>query len=270
MTWLFDSHAHYDDSRFFDTNEVPDRDALIKNIFEDGVGLVMNVASNIESSLNGIELSEKYARFYSAVGIHPHDVVSYDSMNDTLDELRSLLLHKKVKALGEIGLDYHYDAEYKEEQKKWFRAQMELAESLDMPVIIHDREAHGDCMDIIREFPNVRGILHSFSGSTEMAKELLKRGWYLSFSGVITFKNASRVLETVKSIPKDRILIETDCPYLAPVPMRGKLNHSGYLKYTAMAAAQIRQEAYDEFCYTTFKNTAEIYDIEIPHDLGIE
>lgn len=263
MGLLFDSHAHYDDVRFLDTNEVPDRDALIKNIFDDGVGLIMNVASNIESSVCGIKLTEQYESFYSAAGIHPHDVISYSSINEALDKLESLLLHSKVKALGEIGLDYHYDAEYKEEQKKWFRAQMELAESLDMPVIIHDREAHGDCMDIIKEFPKVKGILHSFSGSTEMAHELLKRGWYISFSGVITFKNASRILETVKSIPKDRILVETDCPYLAPVPMRGKLNHSGYLKYTAMTAAQIRNEDYDEFCTRTFKNTAEIYNINV-------
>ncbi len=263
MAELFDSHAHYDDRRFLDTEEVPDRDALIKSIFDAGDGLILNAASDIASSHAGIELSEKYDRFYSAAGIHPHEIPSSGGMNDTLDTLKKLLLKDKVKALGEIGLDYHYDGDYKDEQKKWFRAQMELACELDMPVIIHDREAHGDCMEIIREFPGVRGILHSFSGSVEMAHELLKRGWYISFSGVITFKNASRILDVVKCIPEDRILIETDCPYLAPVPMRGKLNHSGYLKYTAMIAAQVRSEDYDAFCERTFRNTAQIYGIDI-------
>ncbi len=261
MASLFDSHAHFDDERFFNPEEVSDRDALIEDIFKGDISYIMNASSDINSSENGIELSKKYEGFYSAAGIHPHEITGLD-LDLTLLRLKELLAFKKVMALGEIGLDYHYDGDYKEEQKIWFRAQMALAEELDMPVIIHDREAHGDTMDIIREFPTVRGILHSFSGSEEMAKELVKRGWYISFSGVITFKNASRILEVVKSVPNERILVETDCPYLAPVPMRGKLNHSGYLHYTAEVAAVARGEDYESFCENTLKNTLEIYKIK--------
>ena len=237
MLEIIDTHAHYDDARF-DEN----REAVIAGVLHTGyIRNIVNVGCDIASSKTSLALAHKYPHFYAACGIHPHECGKIADAKKTLAQLEELLSDKKCVALGEIGLDYHYDFSDREIQKQWFEYQMQLAEKLDMPVVIHDREAHGDCMDIVRKYPNVRGEFHSFSGSAETAAELIKRGWYISFSGVITFKNASKILDVVKSVPPERIMIETDCPYLAPVPMRGKDNNSSYLKYTAEAAGSVSQ-----------------------------
>ncbi len=253
---IIDTHAHYDDSRFDDN-----RDEVIAGVFDTGyIRNIINAGCSIVSSKAGLELSRKYPQFYFTAGIHPHDCVEVRDRERTLFELEGLLREKKCVALGEIGLDYYYDYD-RETQKNWFEWQMQLAKRLGLPVAIHDREAHGDCMDMVRKYPEVIGEFHSFSGSAEMAKELVKRGWYISFSGVITFKNASKVLEAVKAVPLDRIMIETDAPYLAPVPMRGKTNLSSYMNYTAEAAAKVLGITTEEFCKATTENAKRFFGI---------
>lgn len=255
---IIDTHAHYDDSRFDDN-----RDEVIADVLNIGyIRNIINAGCSIKSSKAGLELSKKYPQFYFTAGIHPHDSSRAGDKDRALFELEGLLREKKCVALGEIGLDYHYDFSDRETQKKWFEWQMQLAKRLGMPVAIHDREAHGDCMDMVRKYPDVIGEFHSFSGSAEMAKELVKRGWYISFSGVITFKNASKILEAVKAVPLDRIMIETDAPYLAPVPMRGKTNVSSYMKYTAEAAANVLGITTDEFCKATTENAKRLFGIK--------
>ncbi len=261
MARIIDSHAHYDDARF-DSEII--RDDIIAELEASGeiCGRV-NAGTNLETSKRSIALSERYPFFYATVGIHPHDAeeLSPSDEETVIDELKALAAHRKVVAIGEIGLDFHYDEADTERQTFWFHRQMELARELSLPVVIHDREAHGAVMDIIRSYPEVKGILHSFSGSRETAAELIRMGWYISFSGVITFKNAQRAAEVVKSIPLDRLLIETDCPYLAPHPMRGKCNHSGYLRYTAAKAAELLGVSNDELCAQTVSNACTVYNI---------
>lgn len=255
---IIDTHAHYDDSRFDDN-----RDELIADVLNIGyIRNIINAGCNIKSSRAGLELSKKYPQFYFTAGIHPHDSGKITDRERTLFELEGLVREEKCVALGEIGLDYHYDFSDRESQMNWFEWQMQLAQRLKMPVAIHDREAHGDCMDMVRKYPDVIGEFHSFSGSAEMAKELVKRGWYISFSGVITFKNASKILEALKAVPLDRIMIETDAPYLAPVPKRGKDNNSAYMKYTAQAAADVLGIDVEEFCYATTENAKRLFGIE--------
>lgn len=255
---IIDTHAHYDDSRFDDN-----RDEVIADVLNIGyIRNIINAGCSIEGSKAGQALSRKYPQFYFTAGIHPHDSGKAGDRDRALFELEGLLRDPKCVALGEIGLDYHYDFSDRETQKKWFEWQMQLAQRLGVPVAIHDREAHGDCMDMVRKFPDVIGEFHSFSGSAEMAKELVKRGWYISFSGVITFKNASKILEAVKAVPLDRIMIETDAPYLAPVPMRGKTNVSSYMKYTAEAAANVLGIDVEEFCSITTENAKRLFGIK--------
>ncbi len=262
---LFDSHAHFDDAKFDMKNESGQilRDMLLSRAFDDdGVKCIINAGTSIKTGDISISLAEKYKRIYAAVGIHPEELeVAEKDPDGTLDKLKAQLCHPKVQALGEIGLDYHYDTD-KKLQKKWFELQMDLAGKLDMPVQIHDREAHGDCMDIVSRFPDVRGVFHSFSGSAEMAKELIERGWYISFSGVITFKNAVRIAEVVRSVPLDRILSETDSPYLAPHPFRGQLNYSGYVRLTVERLAELKGVSFDEMCSMTCNNACEFFGID--------
>jgi len=253
----FDSHAHYDDMKFDGL-----RESIIAQAFEAGVERILNAASDIASSRASIALAKKYPEFYAAAGVHPHECCEIADENAFFDELRLLLGEDKVVALGEIGLDYHYDLEWKEKQLRYFDLQLSLSEEMSLPVIIHDRDAHGDCMDIIRAHPKAYGVLHSYSGSAEMAKELLTRGWYISFSGSATFKNANKLLDAVKAVPDDRIMIETDCPYLAPVPMRGKLNHSGYLPYTAQSIALTRAQTQEEIAELTYKNASRLFGLD--------
>lgn len=257
---LFDTHAHCDDERIKNEFEGGTL-AYIKHQTENGVGNIVNIGTNLDNSRVSIELSEKFDEVYASCGIHPYDIRFYDDVASTLDKLKELLSHKKVVALGEIGLDYHYEDSDFEKQRRFFIAQMELARELDIPVIIHDRDAHGDCMDIVRAFPDVRGIFHSFSGSREMAQELIRLGWYISFSGTLTYKNARKVVEACEVTPIDRILIETDSPYLPPVPHRGEMNHPKYSLLTCERAAQIKGVSLEEMMRITHENAMRAYRI---------
>ncbi|MCQ2770387.1 MAG: TatD family hydrolase [Clostridia bacterium] len=255
MHKLFDTHAHYTDEKFDNPDE------LLKEIFAGDVGYITCVASNIEDSIECINYANRYDNIYASAGIHPHECEKLIDINADMQKLEQLLTKNKVVALGEIGLDYHYDKDWEIKQKEYFDAQLSLSEKLKLPVIIHDREAHMDVFDIIKSHPNSTGIIHSCSESNEMVKEYIKRGWYISFSGTITFKNASKVLDAVKATPLDRILVETDCPYLAPVPMRGTINSSLNLHYTAEAAANTLGVDYDTFCDNEMKNAKTIFKI---------
>ena len=252
---LFDTHAHMDD-RAFDL----DRKELLEALPQQGLALVMNPGCSAESSRNTDKLSREYDYIYAAVGSHP-DVA--DEVNEAvLEEYRMLCKQNpKIKAIGEIGLDYHYEDIPREIQQKAFRMQMELARELDLPVIVHEREAHEDGMKIIDEFPEVTGVFHCYSGSAEMAKELVKRGWYIGFTGVLTFKNARKAVEVAASIPLDRIVLETDCPYMAPEPFRGKRNDPGKLYRMAEKLAEIRGISLEEIHRITTENGKRLYRI---------
>ena len=252
---LFDTHAHMD-ADSFDT----DRQELLENLPGRGISLVMNPGCSFDSSLNAIALAEKYDYIYAAVGSHP-DVA--DEVDEALiARYRELCRHPKVKAIGEIGLDYHYEDIPRDIQKKAFRLQMELARELDLPVIVHEREAHEDGLKIVDEFPTVKGVFHCYSGSLEMAKELVKRGWYIGFTGVLTFKNARKAIEVAQNIPLDRIVIETDCPYMAPVPYRGKRNDPGYLIHMAEKLAELRGISTEEAAAITLQNGKRLYRMD--------
>ena len=245
---LFDTHAHMDDRAF----EV-DRYELIASLPEQVVCLVMNPGCSLASSRNADALSRKFDFLYAAVGSHPD---AADEVNEAvLAEYRELIRQNpKIKAIGEIGLDYHYEDIPRELQLKAFRAQMALAAELDLPVIVHERDAHADGMAVIDEFPTVKGVFHCYSGSAEMAAQLIKRGWYIGFTGVLTFKNARKALEVAASIPLDRLVLETDCPYMAPEPFRGKRNHPGYLYRMAEQLAQLRGVSVEEIHRITTEN----------------
>ena len=253
---LFDTHAHMDD-RAFD----PDRHELIASLPGQGVGLVMNPGCSLASSRNADALSREFDFLYAAVGSHP-DVA--DEVNEqVLEEYRKLCkLNPKIKAIGEIGLDYHYEDIPRQLQLKAFRAQMTLAAELNLPVIIHERDAHADGMAVVDEFPTVKGVFHCYSGSAEMAKELVKRGWYIGFTGVLTFKNARKAVEVAAQIPKDRLVLETDCPYMAPEPFRGKRNHPGYLYRMAEKLAEIWGVTVEEVHQITTENGKRLYHID--------
>lgn len=264
-TVLFDSHAHYYDERF-EREAEQGADGILREVFAGGVSHIVNVGTCLENNVKCLEMARRYDGMYAAVGIHPSDCGPYG--REAMTAFREFLLaHRdfkkhKIVAIGEIGLDYYWEPYDKEHQLFFFREQMKLAEETGLPVIIHDREAHGDCFDVALEFPNVRGVFHSYSGSAEMAKELVRRGWYISFSGVVTFKNATRVREVVKTVPLDRLLIETDCPYLAPHPMRGKLNHSGYLHYTAEGIADVFGLPAEEIAARTAENAKRLFRVD--------
>ena len=252
---LFDTHAHMDDRRFD-----ADRDAVLQGLADRGVTLVMNPGCSLESSRNAIALAEKYPFVYAAVGSHP-DVA--DEVNEeVLEEYRKLCkLHHKVKAIGEIGIDYHYEDIPRDLQLKAFRMQMELARETKLPAIVHEREAHEDGMAVVREFPDVTGVFHCYSGSAEMAKQLVDKGWYIGFTGVLTFKNARKAIETAASIPIDRIVLETDCPYMAPEPFRGKRNDPGMLFRMAEKLAEVRGLSVEEIHAITTENGKRLYRI---------
>lgn len=252
---LFDTHAHYDAEQFDE-----DRDEVLDALAQSDVGLVVNPGCDITSSRMAVSLAEKYSYIYAAVGIHPEECGGFTEAE--LKELRELAKHPKVVAIGEIGLDYYWEENPpKEFQQMVFRRQLELAQEMNLPVIIHDREAHGDSMDIIREYPEVRGVFHCFSGSPEMAQELLKRGWYLGFDGPITYKNARRAPEVAAITPLDRIVIETDSPYLSPVPNRGKRNDSRNLPYVVEKLAEWKGITVDEMERITWENGLKLYGL---------
>jgi TatD DNase family protein len=244
------------DDRSFDE----DREELLAALPGKGISLLMNPGCSYESSLNAIALAEGYDYIYAAVGSHP-DVA--DEVDEALiEKYRNLCnQHPRVKAIGEIGLDYHYEDIPRDIQKRAFRLQMELARELDMPVIVHEREAHEDGLKIVDEFPTVKGVFHCYSGSLEMAKELIKRGWYIGFTGVLTFKNARKAIEVAANIPLDRIVIETDCPYMAPVPFRGKRNDPGLVCHMANKLAELRGISPEEAARITLENGKRLYRI---------
>ena len=252
---LFDTHAHLDDRAFCE-----DREALIAGLPGKGVHLVMNPGCSLESSCNAVKLANRYDHVYAAVGSHP-DVAS--EVNEAvLEEYRKLCKENpKVKAIGEIGIDYHYEDIPRDIQLKAFRMQMELAQELELPVIVHEREAHADGMAVVKEFPNVTGVFHCYSGSAEMAQQLVELGWYIGFTGVLTFKNARKALETAASIPLERIVLETDCPYMAPEPFRGKRNDPGYLYRMAEKLAEVRGLSVEEIQAITTQNGKRLYRI---------
>ena len=253
---LFDTHAHYD-SRQFDA----DRDQVLSALPGQGVGLVVNPGCDLDSSRRAIGIAERYPFVYAAVGVHPEDCAGWQDTD--VDELRSLAAHPKVVAIGEIGLDYYWkENPPREFQQRVFRAQLALARELDLPVIVHDREAHGDCLSIIREFPQVRGVFHCFSGSAEMAKELVGLGWMISFTGALTYKNARKAVEAAQAVPLDRIMIETDSPYMAPVPCRGERCHSGLARHTCERLAELRGISPEECARITFENGTEFYQLQ--------
>ena len=250
---LFDTHAHMDDQAF-DT----DREELLARLPERGIAYLMNPGCSLASSRNASLLSEKYDYIYAAVGSHPD---AADEVNDAvLEEYRNLCkLNSKIKAIGEIGLDYHYEDIPREIQKKAFRLQLELARELKLPVIVHERDAHEDGMNLVREFREVTGVFHCYSGSAEMARQLVDLGWYIGFTGVLTFKNARKAIETAESIPLERIVLETDCPYMAPVPFRGKRNDPGMLFRMAEKLAEIRGMTVEEIHQITTENGKRLY-----------
>lgn len=254
---LFDTHAHMDD-RAFDA----DRSALLETALpQAGVQLLMNPGCSLESSRAASRLSQSYDYIYSAVGSHPD---AADEVNDAvLDAYRAMCRENpKIKAVGEIGLDYHYEDIPRDIQQRAFLAQMELARELELPVIVHEREAHQDGMRIVAEFPQVTGVFHCFSGSAEMARWLVSRGWYVGFTGVLTFKNARRALEAAAAVPRDRVVIETDCPYMSPEPFRGRRNDPTRLYRMAEALAAIWNITPEEAQALTFENGKRLYRID--------
>lgn len=252
---FFDTHTHLDDDRFSD-----DREAVIAKIKEEGVSFVVNIGASLESSKDSIALSEKYDFIYAAVGVHPSDT---DKLTDAdLETVKEMASHKKAVAIGEIGLDYYYEDPDRETQKVWFKKQLYLAKELNMPYIIHDRDAHKDVLDIIKEVGYFSGVMHCYSGSAEMAKELVKLGFYISIAGQVTFKNAPKVREVVASVPMDRLLIETDAPYLTPEPFRGKRNDPSKVRFTCEKIAEIKGLTLEETARITLENGKRFYKIE--------
>ena len=254
---LFDTHAHYDDKRFD-----PDRDELLASLPAHDIGLILNPGCDVETSRKAVSYAQKYAFVYAAVGIHPENI--NESWNNDLSVIQELAqTEPKVRAIGEIGLDYYWekDEHARARQQVVFARQMELARELDMPVIVHDRDAHGDCMEITRRYPEVRGVYHCYAGSVEMARELLRLGYYLSFTGVITFKNARRAIEVIRETPIDRLMIETDAPYMAPEPFRGRRNSSLYVYRMAETIAEIKGMNVEEVERITTENGKRLFAI---------
>ena len=252
---LFDTHAHMDDKAFD-----ADREELLRTLPEQGIALLMNPGCSLASSRAACDLAEKYDYIYAAVGSHPD---AADEVNqETLEAYRTLCKqNSKVKAIGEIGLDYHYEDIPREIQLRAFRDQMALARELNLPVIVHEREAHEDGMAVVREFPEVTGVFHCYSGSAEMARQLVKLGWYIGFTGVLTFKNARKALEVAQSIDLSRLVLETDCPYMSPEPFRGKRNDPGKLYRMAQVLGQLRGIPAEEAAGIALENGKRLYGI---------
>lgn len=254
---LFDSHAHLDDDKYS-----PDRPEVIAALCGQGTDYVMNVASDMMSSHRCIELAEAYPFIYASVGVHPGETAEMSEEN--IEILKQLSKHEKVKAIGEIGLDYYYPEPDREIQKKWFRRQMQLAMELDLPFIIHDRDAHEDCINILKEFDikKTGGVMHCFSGSAEMARRIVSMGLMVALGGTVTFKNAAKTVKVAQEIPLEHIIIETDSPYLTPEPFRGKRNTPGYVKFVAQKIAEIKGIDVDMVAKITCENAKRLYRID--------
>ena len=256
MALIFDTHAHYDDEQFD-----ADRAELLASLPENGVGLVLDPGCDLDTSRKALTLAEQFPCVYAAVGWHPENCAPF--VPEDIDTLRELAKHPKVVAIGEIGLDYYWEENPpKEFQQDVFLRQLALAEELGLPVIVHDREAHADSLAAVREFPAVRGVFHCFSGSVEMARELWKLGWYVGFDGPLTYKNARKTVEVAAQAPPDRILIETDSPYMAPVPLRGTRNDSRNLVHVAAKLAEIRGTTPEEVIALTAENGKRLFNIK--------
>lgn len=253
MDFIFDTHAHYNDKAF---NE--DRTSLLDSFSESGILGIINCGTDIESSKKSIELSEQYDFMYCAVGFHPEDINK--AHTNYIEEIKELSKHKKCVAIGEIGLDYYWVKDNKEEQKRIFTEQIILANELNLPVIIHSRDAHNDTLDILKKY-KPKGVLHCFSGSVEIMKEVLKLGMYIGLGGAVTFKNARVPLEVAENLPLDRLLLETDCPYMSPVPMRGKRNQSTYISYVAEKIAEVKNLTKEEILTTANNNAFNLFGI---------
>lgn len=254
---LFDSHAHYNDDRFS-----ADRDEVLSGMQDNNVGLIMNACSSIDEIEDILKMVEKYPFMYGSVGVHPHEV---GNMSDKdIDILKKYASHDKIKAIGEIGLDYYYDNSPRDIQKKWFARQIELAKEVNLPIIIHDRDAHADTMDILKacNAQACGGVFHCYSGSSQMAKQILDMGLYIAFGGSLTFKNAKMPKESARYVPLDKILLETDCPYLAPEPFRGKRNSSLFMYRVAEEIALIKGVSVQEVERATFENAKRCFRID--------
>lgn len=256
MGLIFDTHAHYDDIAFDD-----DREKILSSLPKnDNIYAVVNAGADIESSKKSINLSEKYSYIYAAVGVHPENISN--TPKDYISQLEKLILNsEKIVGVGEIGLDYHYTKENKEQQKDLFESQVKLAIKHDLPIIVHDREAHGDTMEILKKH-NPKGVLHCFSGSLEMAQEVIKMGMYIGIGGVITFKNAKNAVYVVENISLENIVLETDAPYMSPVPFRGKRCDSSYIKYTAEKISEIKNISLKEVFEVTKQNAKNLFGIK--------
>ncbi len=254
---IFDTHAHYDDERFDE-----DRDSLLKRLHQEGISYILNASASPESLETTMELAEKYPFVYAALGIHPHDA---EKMNeDIMNKIRTLSKNDKVVAVGEIGLDYYYDNSPRDIQRYWFERQIELAKELRLPIIIHDRDAHEDTVNILKktDVKQVGGIFHCFSGSAQMAMEMLKLNLYIAVGGAVTFKNARKTVEVVKAVPLEKLLVETDCPYLSPEPHRGKRNNSGYLVHIIRKIAEIKEISESEVAEITLMNAKKVFGLK--------
>lgn len=254
---IFDTHAHYDDERFDE-----DRDILLNRLHEDGISYILNASASPESLDASIALAEKYPFVYAALGIHPHDA---DKMDEKIiEKIKSLSKNRKVVAIGEIGLDYYYDNSPRDTQRYWFERQIELAKELSLPIIIHDRDAHEDTVNILKkaDAKRVGGIFHCFSGSAQMAMEMLKLNLYIAIGGPVTFKNARKTIEVVEAVPLEKLLVETDCPYLSPEPYRGKRNNSGYLVHIIQKIAEIKGISESEVAETTLMNAKKVFGLK--------
>lgn len=252
--FIFDSHAHYDDEKFNGT-----REQILDNIENENVGGIINCAIDIESCITSIELSQKYSFIYAAVGFHPESVTGDTVFNVSC--LDDFLNNPKVVAIGEIGIDYYWDKTFKDKQIEIFESQIKYASLHNLPIIVHDREAHNDTFELLKKYMP-KGVVHCFSGSTELAKEIIKLGMYIGVGGVVTFKNSKKLQEVVKSVPLERILLETDAPYLAPEPYRGKINNSAYIKYIAEKIAELKETDYDTVLSVTYENSKNLFNIK--------
>lgn len=250
---IFDTHAHYDDERFKD-----DLNELLSTLPSKGVCGIVNCATDINSCKKCTDISDSFSYIYFAAGIHPHE--SAETQTDYIEQLKAFTAHKKCVAIGEIGLDYHYDFSPRDVQKKVFEEQLQLAAEMNLPVIIHDREAHEDTWNLLKKYqPN--GIVHCFSGSVQMARDIVGLGMYIGLGGAVTFRNAKKPVEVTKFVPLDKLVLETDCPYMTPVPFRGQRNDSSLISYTADFIADIKGIPVQELIDITTKNAKEIFAI---------
>lgn len=254
---LIDSHAHLDDDRFSE-----DREKVINSLKENGISLVINPGSDLQSSISSVKLSEEYDNIYAAVGVHPHSASEMDE--GTIEILKAFGKREKVVAIGEIGLDYYYDNSPRDVQRKWFKRQIQLAKELNLPIIVHSRDANQETFDMIKDESDgkLTGVLHCYSGSPEMAKEYVKMGFYISLGGPVTFKNSKLPKEVAKTVPINRLLVETDSPYLTPEPHRGKRNEPLYVRHVAAMIAELRGMTIDDLSKATSENTKKLFNIK--------